>query len=119
MTDWINSIQSVGRGFRPGIEIKMVSAGRDTGKSVWMDTESDEFKPWREMMRPHYAEYCDHNTGETFWKKYNKSPPNMLTAYTVIRHNEDGTYEYIKNRFDGELRKLTEQEVIWFILKWS
>jgi hypothetical protein len=119
MTDWLKSIQSVGRGFRPGIEIKMVSAGRDTGKSVWMDIESDEFKPWREMMRPHYAEYCDHNTGETFWKKYNKSPPSSAAynANTIIRHNEDGSYAYVKKRFDGELRKLTEQEAIWFILK--
>ena len=119
MTDWLKSIQSVGRGFRPGIEIKMISRASDVGKSVILDFESDDFKPFRETFRPHYAEYHDRETGETYWKKYNKSPPNMLTvsAYNVIRHNADGSYEYIKNRFDGELRKLTEQEVIWFILK--
>jgi hypothetical protein len=117
MTDWIKSIQSVGRGFRPGMEIKMISGGTGASKSVWMDFESDDFKPWRENMRPHYAEYCDHKTGETYWKKYNRLPSRMLTAYTVIRHNEDGSYEYIKNRFDGELRKLTDQEAMWLILK--
>jgi len=119
MTDWLKSIQSVGRGFRPGMEIKMISAGSKTGKSVWMDFESDDFKPWRENMRPHYAEYRDFDTGETYWKKLNRLPsgPRLYTANNVIRHNEDGSYEYIKNRETGELRKLTEQEAMWLILK--
>ena len=117
MTDWIKSIQSVGRGFRPGIEIKMITSASDTGKSVFLDIGSDTFKPWRETFRTHYAEYCDHATGEMYWKKYNRLPHKMLTAYNVIRHNEDGSYEYIKNRMTGELRKLTEEEAIWFILK--
>ena len=115
MTNWITSVCD---GFRPGMEIKMVS-GVGPGKSVWMDIESDEFKPFRETFRPHYAEYCDRETGETSWKKFNRLPPvgTAYTASTIIRHNEDGTYEYIKNRHDGDLRKLTEQEAIWFILK--
>ena len=120
MTDWIKSIQSVGRGFRPGMEIKMVS-GVGPGKSVWMYIESDEFKPFRETFRPHYAEYFDYDTGETSWKKLNRLPsgPRLYTANNVIRYNEDGSYEYVKNRMTGELRKLTEEETIWFILKWS
>jgi hypothetical protein len=121
MTDWLKTIQSVGRGFRPGMEIKMISAGSKTGKSVWMDFESDDFKPWREINRPHYAEYVDYDTGETYWKKLKRLPsgPRLYTANTIIRHNEDGSYEYIKYRETGELRKLTEQEAMWFILKWS
>jgi hypothetical protein len=119
MTDWLKTIQSVGRGFRPGMEIKMISGGTGASKSVFLDIESDDFKPWRETMRPHYAEYRDRETGETSWKKFNRSPPSgaAYTASTIIRNNEDGTYEYIKNRFDGELRKLTEQEAMWLILK--
>ena len=74
MTDWIKTIQSVGRGFRPGMEIKMISGGTGASKTVRMDFESDEFKPWRENMRPHYAEYCDFDTGETYWKKFNRLP---------------------------------------------
>ncbi len=119
MTDWLKSIQSVGRGFRPGIEIKMISGASDVGKSVFLDYESDDFKPWRETFRPHYAEYRDFDTGETYWKKFNRLPKqrDMYTAQNIIRHNEDGTYEYIKNRHDGHLRKLTEQEAMWLILK--
>ena len=118
MANWINDIQSVGRGFRPGMEIKMISAGSKTGKSVWMDIESDDFKPFRETFRPHYAEYRDFETGETYWKKLNRLPsgPRLYTANNVIRHNEDGSYEYVKNRETGELRQLTEEETMWVLL---
>jgi hypothetical protein len=121
MTDWLKSIQSVGRGFRPGMEIKMISGASDVGKSVILDFESDEFKPFREIFCPHYAEYRDSETGETYWKKFNRLPKNMdsLRANNVIRKNQDGTYEYVKNRQTGELRQLTEEEAMWFILKWS
>ena len=121
MTDWIKTIQSVGRGFRPGMEIKMISGGTGASKTVRMDFESDEFKPFREIFCPHYAEYRDSETGETYWKKFNRLPKNMdsLRANNVIRKNQDGTYEYVKNRQTGELRQLTEEEVMWFILKWS
>ena len=121
MTEWLKSIQSVGRGFRPGIEIKMISGASDVGKSVILDFESDDFKPWRATMRPHYAEYRDFETGETYWKKFNRLPrsADLYRANNVIRKNEDGSYEYVKNRQTGELRQLTEEEVIWFILKWS
>ena len=119
MADWLKSIQSVGRGFRPGMEIKMISGASDVGKSVILDFESDDFKPWRETMRPHYAEYRDFDTGETYWKKFNRLPrsADLYRANNVIRKNEDGSHEYVKNRQTGELRQLTEQEVIWFILK--
>ena len=120
MTDWLKSIQSVGRGFRPGIEMKILTAGnRGYSKSVWIDIESDDFKPFRETFCPHYAEYHDFDTGETYWKKFNRLPKtaDLYRANNVIRKNEDGTYEYVKNRTDGDLRKLTEEETIWFILK--
>jgi hypothetical protein len=119
MTDWLKSIQSVGRGFRPGMEIKMLSGSSNVGKSVFLDIESDDFKPFRETFRTHYAEYRDFDTGETYWKKFNRLPriADLYDAYNVIRHNEDGSYEYVKNRQNDELRQLTEQEAMWFILK--
>jgi hypothetical protein len=119
MNDWIKSIQCVGRGFRPGMEIKMISGGTGTGKSVRMDFESDEFKPFREIFRPHYAEYRDFDTGETYWKKFNRLPrsADLHRANNIIRKNGDGSHEYVKNRETGELRKLTEQEAMWLILK--
>ena len=119
MTDWLKSIQSVGRGFRPGIEIKIITSASDAGKSVILDFESDDFKPFRETFRPHYAEYRDFETGETYWQKFTRLPrsANLYRANNVIRKNDDGSYEYIKNRETGELRKLTEEEAIWFILK--
>ena len=94
MADWLKSIQSVGRGFRPGIEIKMISGASDVGKYVRMDFESDEFKPFRETFLPHYAEYRDFETGETYWKKFNRLPrsANLYRANNVIRKNEDGSY---------------------------
>ncbi len=112
------AIQSVSRGFRPGMEIQMINAGSKTGKSVILDFESDDFKPWRETFRPHYAEYRDYDTGETYWKKFNRQPrsSDLYRANNVIRHNEDGTYEYVKNRETGELRQLTEQETMWVLL---
>jgi hypothetical protein len=116
---WFKSIQSIGRGFRPGMEIKMLSAGTGTGKSVFLDFESDDFKPWRETFRPHYAEYRDFDTGETYWKKFNRLPrsSDLYRADNVIRLNEDGTYEYVKNRKDGNLRQLTEEEIMWVLLR--
>ena len=119
MADWLKSIQSVGRGFRPGIEVHVMTAGAKTGKSIILDYESDDFKPWRETMRPHYAEYRDFDTGETYWKKFNRLPrsADLYRANNVIRKNEDGSHEYVKNRQTGELRQLTEEETMWLILK--
>ena len=118
MTDWLKSIQSIARGLRKG-EIHVSASGRNIGKSVLMDI-SESHESWREIMLPHYAElYRDPNTGETYWKKFNRLPPPVAryTANTVIRKNEDGTYEYIKNRSTGELGKVPEEEIIWIILK--
>lgn len=115
---WLKTIQSVGRGFRPGMEITILKS-RNQGKSVFIDIESDDFKPWRETFCPHYAEYRDFDTGETYWKKFNRFPRSvdMYRADNIIRKNEDGTYEYVKNRETGELRQLTEEEAVWLILK--
>lgn len=115
---WFKAIQSVGRGYRPG-ELAMISANSKEGKSIILDIESDDFKPWRMTFSTHYAEYIDHKTGETYWKKFDRQPKmaDMYTANNVIRKNEDGSYEYVKNRETGELRKLTEEEAMWLILK--
>lgn len=100
--------------FKPGIKVNVGSKV----EPVFFDIESDEFKPWRETMRPHYAEYRDFDTGETYWKKFNRLPKQaeLYTANNVIRHNEDGTYQYVKNRKDGNLRQLTEDEIMWVLL---
>lgn len=115
---WFKALQSVSRGFRPGMEVHTITAGKDTGKTIVFDIESDNFKPFRETFRPHYAEYYDFDTGETYWKKFNRQPrsSDLYHANNVIRHNEDGTYEYIKNRENGELRQLSEQEIMWVLL---
>ena len=104
--------------FKPGIEIKVVSAGKNTGKTIVFDIESDDFKPWRISLWPHYAEYYDFDTGEKYWKKFDRQPrsADLYTANNVIRKNDDGTYEYIKNRETGELRQLTEEEIMWMLL---
>jgi DNA topoisomerase VI subunit B len=118
---WFKAIQSVGRGFRPGIEVQVMSAGTKTGKSITVavDIESDDFKPWRLTFLTHYAEYRDFDAGETYWKKFKRVPTrvDMMYADRVIRKNEDGTYEYIKNRGTSDLRQLTEEEAVWLILK--
>jgi hypothetical protein len=120
MADWLKQKQSIGQGFRPGMEIHTITTGVNTSETMVFDLESDDFKPFRDTFRPHYAEYTDHNTGETYWKKFNRLPrsANLINrANNVIRKNIGGTYEYVKNRQTGELRQLTEEEAIWFILK--
>ena len=117
MTDtipWFTALQSKARGFRPGMEITVLK-GRQSGKTLIMDYESDDFHPW---LRPHYVEYYDFDTGETYWKKLDRKPnmSELYVANNVIRKNEDGTYEYVKNRETGELRKLNEQETMWMLL---
>ena len=116
---WLNEVQKFNRGFRPGMEIQVLTGASGEGKSVILDFESDDFKPFRETFRPHYAEYRDYDTGETYWKKFNRVPRSSWTqsANNVVRKNEDGTYEYLKNCETGELRQLTEEEVMWLILK--
>lgn len=118
---WLKSIQGVGRGIRPGTELQVMTAGTN-GKSLVADIESDVFNPWRDAMRwcsrPHYAEYLDVDTGETYWKKFNREPKtaDMHRANNIVRKNEDGTYEYVKSRKIGGLRKLTEKEIMWMLL---
>jgi len=110
-------------GFKPGMEIKYASASAGVGKTIVFDSiidiESEDFNPWRGDFRTHYAEYRNYDTGDTYWKKFKRIPKtaDLYTAINVIRHNADGTYVYIKNRTDGDLRQLTEQEIIWLMLK--
>lgn len=114
---WFKAMQSVGRGFRPGMEIKVLKS-RQQGKTITVDIESDDFKPWRMTFRPHYAEYHDFDTGETYWKKFDRQPraSDTYPANMIVRHNEDGTYSYVKNRKTGDLRQLTEEEIMWMML---
>ena len=99
MTDWTIPIQSVGRAYRPGMEVKMLTAGK--GKSVFVDIESDAWFPMvsrlQSVLSPHYAEYFDYDTGETYWKKFTGMPKiaDLYRANNVIRKNEDGSYEYV------------------------
>ncbi len=115
---WVRSIQSKGRGFRPGMEITVLKS-RQAGKTITVDFESDDFKPWRETFRPHYAEYSDCETGETYWQKFQRKPGSrqMYMANTIIKQNDDGTFSYIKNRKSGDLGKVPEEELMWIILK--
>lgn len=120
---WVDELAKAGKGFRPGMEIKYASSSAGVGKTIAFDSiidiESEDFKPWRLTFLTHYAEYRDYDTGETYWKKFNRQPKmaDLYRANNVIRKNEDGTYEYVKNRETGELRQLTEEETVWLILK--
>lgn len=120
---WVRSIQSKGRGFRPGMGVTVLASGNNVGKTLIVDYESDDFKPWRDSLRErfavHYAEYFDYDTGETFWQKFQRKPGSrqMYMANTIIKQNDDGTFSYIKNRKSGDLGKVPEEELMWIILK--
>ena len=114
---WFEPIQSVGRGLRSNSEIRIMG---DAGKEyVVIDYESDDFGSFRRAFLTHYAEYTNHDTGQKYWKKFSRQPKAsfMYRANSVVRKNEDGTYEYVKNRETGELRKLNEEEISWLLLK--
>lgn len=115
---WIKTIRSKSRGIHPGVEITVLKS-RQAGKTITVDFESDDFKPWRETFCPHYAEYRDYKTGETYWKTFSRHPKaaDMYMANMIVRKNEDGSYEYVKNRETGELRKLNQEEAMWLMLK--
>lgn len=120
MTDsipWLKAVQSKSRGFRPDREITVLKS-RQRGKTVAVDFGIDDFNSWRWSRCLHYAEYRDYETGETYWKKFNRQPKvaNMYSANNIVRKNDDGTYEYVKNRETGELRQLTEEETMWMLL---
>jgi hypothetical protein len=110
--------KTVSTGFRKGKEVIVMASGNRKGKSVWVDIESEGFKPWRETMRPHYAEYRDTETGDTYWKKFNSQPnmSDMMLADHVIRQTENNTYEYVKNRTTGHLTEVPKEEMAWIIL---
>ena len=120
---WVKSIQSKGRGFQPGMGVTVLASGNNVGKTLIVDYESDDFRPWRDSLRErfvvHYAEYFDYDTGETFWQKFPRKPGSsqMYMANTIIKQNDDGTFSYIKNRKSGDLGKVSEEELMWIILK--
>ena len=108
-----DDLQKVGRGIRNG-EVELFG----TEDRHLIDITSSDFNEWDKTMSPHYAEYTNRETGEKYWKKFNRQP-NLLDRYTankVIRKNKDDSFEYVKNRDDGELRRLTKEETIWLIL---
>jgi hypothetical protein len=129
-TNWVDSIQKLEHGFRPGIKVKMITGGSKTGKSVLLDLDSlghhpfSSFRTQSEINRPHYAEYADRDTGGTYWKKHDRLPLalSLYSADNIIRHNEDGSYEYIKNR--GQFLKnrnttgstVNANDMAWIIL---
>ena len=120
---WLESFQKMGRGIRNG-ELTVFADAQQSGKSmVFHDYESEEFKPWKDsimgLVATHYAEFMDDGTGETFWKKFPRRPgvTIMQLANHVIKQNDDGTFSYIKNRTNGELCKVPEDELMWIILK--
>lgn len=115
---WLKQFQSKGRGIR-NEQITIASSGRNVGKTMMhVDIEIDDFKPRRVTLLTHYIEYREIGTGEQTWKKLERQPRTalMYASDTIVRKNEDGTYEYIKNRKSGELRQLTEEEIVWMLL---
>lgn len=120
MADFLKDIQSTGRGFRPGMEVKLWMNGQ-YGKSVIMDFESDHFTDWEHVLLPHWAEHTSED-GERVWRSYTKKPvlSHLYRANRVVRKNKDGSFEYIKNR-DGMgeriLNEQEEKEFLFVILK--
>lgn len=93
---------------------------RQQGKTLIMDYESD-FQSWTHVMRPHYVEMYD-EPGVLCWFRYHRKPSMsvMYEAQRVIRHNEDGSFEYLKNRSGtgvGIMDAEAEKEMSWIILK--
>ena len=129
--NWIKDFQSVGRGIRNAkatavkpSEVTVFTSGFRVGKSVILDIESDTFTKWDDMLKQHWVEFRDYDNGkETVrWVNYDRQPrlAVIYRASTIIRQNSDGSYEYIKNRVTGELRKLNEKEekqMVWTILR--
>ena len=122
MTDWTIPIQSVGRSKSwPSMEVKMLTAGK--GKYVCLDIETDAWFPVASLLRPHYVELYDPELGQLDWFRLVRKPGfqrAIHAAYTVVRHNEDGSFEYIKNRQSAGLGVLNEtdtKEFLFIILK--
>ena len=116
MTDRIKAMQSAGRGFRPGMEITVLKS-RQSGKSLIMDFESSvTFMYWQHVMRPHYVEMYD-ESANLQWYLYNRKPSMSVIyeANKVVRHNEDGSYEYLKNRSGTGVKIFDETETKEFL----
>ena len=118
--------QSLGRALRSTGVDSLESLGTIRKKFLF-DFESRDVTSYRTIKilktrETHYAEYYKDRAGplpkETYWKKHNGAPTlrDSYMARNIIRVNEDGTYEYTKNRKTGEERKLTDQETVWFLL---
>ena len=68
------------------------------------------------MMRPHYAEmYAE--SGGLRWFQFDRKPGMAIIyeANKVVRHNEDGSFEYIKNRDGTGVKVFDEQETKEFL----
>ena len=116
MTDWIKAIQSQGRGFRPGVEVKVIDNGGWGGKTFIMDYESDTFRDWQHVICPHYVEMWD-SPGKLSWFRYDRKPSMSVIyeANRIVRHNEDGSFEYIKNRDGTGVKVFDETETKEFL----
>ena len=119
MTDWLKQFQSVGRGLRTG-EITILKS-RQSGNSMIIDIESD-FAGWKHVFCTHYVEMYSFDEGDFEWFAYPRKPSMsvMYEATKVIRKNEDGSFEYIKNRTGTGVKVLDreeEKEMTWIILK--
>lgn len=113
MTNWMKSVQSLGRVLR-NKELTVVSAGNNLGKSIVMDIESD-YNNWQHVMCPHYAELYTENGWE--WFAYSRKPRLSVVyeAQKVVRKNEDGSLEYLKNRSGTGVGILDERETKEFL----
>lgn len=113
MTDWMKSVQSLGRGIR-NEELFVVSAGNTREKTIVMDIESD-YNNWQHVMCPHYAELYTENGWE--WFAYSRKPRLSVVyeAQKVVRKNEDGSFEYLKNRSGTGVGIFDEQETKEFL----
>lgn len=111
MGDWVKDIQSVNRGFRPGMEVN-IATSRKNAKSVWTDWNADWTEwDWEHVWQPHYVEMYN-ESGQLQWYRYPKKP-NMSVIYEatkVVRQNSDGSFEYTKNRAGTGIRVLNEEE---------
>lgn len=113
MTDWMKSVQSLGRGIR-NEELFVVAAGNNREKTIVMDMESD-YNNWQHVMRPHYTELYTENGWE--WFAYSRKPrlSVIYEAKKVIRKNVDGSLEYLKNRSGTGVGILNERETKEFL----
>lgn len=114
MVDWLNDIQSVGRGIRNG-ELTVAVAGSQSGKSVILDMESQGIEPsfspgyLRHFTKQHWC----HNAETGKWTHHNQRPYHeyISTSDQVVIRGGDGKFYWYKDRYGGRHRELDEQEL--------